>query len=132
MCDRYEPSNKLALAKCKCPRCQSGKMFTHPFYNLNHFSEMHVNCPVCGLRFEIEPGFFWGAMYVSYALTVSMMLVLAGLILWLSNGEAGFWTYVIPIVSCLVGTIPITFRYSRVMMLYFFSPVRFDPNTRKQ
>ncbi|GAB3978960.1 hypothetical protein GCM10028806_43230 [Spirosoma terrae] len=35
---------------------------------------MHENCPVCGLRYEAEPGFFTGAMYVSYALYVATIV----------------------------------------------------------
>ena len=34
------------------------------------FPKMHVNCPVCNYKFEKEPGFYIGAMYVSYALGV--------------------------------------------------------------
>lgn len=32
--------------------------------------EMNATCPVCGHRFEREPGFFQGAMYVSYGLGI--------------------------------------------------------------
>ncbi|OYU95086.1 MAG: DUF983 domain-containing protein [Bacteroidetes bacterium B1(2017)] len=128
MCDKYEPSKGLAILKCKCPQCQSGKLFNFPFYNLNKFTEMDATCKVCGLKYEVEPGFFWGAMYVSYTLTVGIMLILGGLILWLSNGEAGFYGYTIPIISCMILTAPLTYRYSRVLMVYFFSPFRFNPD----
>jgi uncharacterized protein (DUF983 family) len=122
----------MAIAKCKCPQCQSGKMFNYPFWNLGKFSEMDPTCKVCGLKYEIEPGFFWGAMYVSYALTVIMMLVLGGFILWASNGNAGFYGYVIPIVSSLILSSPLTYRFARVLMIYFFSPIRFNPDLAKK
>lgn len=132
MCDSYEPSRILAIAKSKCPQCQSGKLFNYPFYNLKKFMEMDSHCKVCGLKYEVEPGFFWGAMYVSYALTVGLMLVLGGLIFFFSGGKAGFWTYTLPIVGSLVASSPITFRYARVLMLYLFSPVRFNPDLAKK
>ena len=132
MCDKYEASKGLAIIKSKCPQCQSGKMFNYPFYNLKKFMEMDTNCKVCGLKYEVELGFFWGAMYVSYALTVGLMLVIGGLILFLSGGEAGFYTYIIPIVSALILSSPLTFRYARVLMLYFFSPIRFNPDLAKK
>jgi len=94
--------------------------------------EMDTNCKVCGLKYEIEPGFFWGAMYVSYAITVGLMLVLGGSILWLTNGKAGFWTYIIPIISALILTSPITYRYARVLMLHLFSPIEFNPDKVKK
>jgi len=31
---------------------------------------MHDKCPSCGLRFNREPGYFLGAMYVSYGLAL--------------------------------------------------------------
>ncbi|MDZ4666661.1 MAG: DUF983 domain-containing protein [bacterium] len=132
MCDSYEPSRLLSIAKAKCPQCQSGKMFNYPFWSLTKFMEMDTNCKVCGLKYEIEPGFFWGAMYVSYAITVGLMLVLGGSILWLTNGKAGFWTYIIPIISALILTSPITYRYARVLMLHLFSPIEFNPDKVKK
>lgn len=132
MCDKYEPSKTLSILKSKCPQCQSGKMFNYPFYDLKRFMEMDSHCKVCNLKYEIEPGFFWGAMYVSYALTVGLMLVLGGSIFWLSHGKASFWGYIIPIVSSLILSSPLTFRYARVLMLYLFSPVRFNPDLAKK
>lgn len=126
MCDQFEPSKSLSILKCKCPQCQSGKMFTHSVTNLSKFTQMATECPVCGLHFEIEPGFFWGAMYVSYAMTVGIMLVIGGIILGIWGLEAGFWGYIIPIISALLLSSPITYRYSRVLMIYLFSPIRFN------
>ncbi|MBC7384320.1 MAG: DUF983 domain-containing protein [Bacteroidia bacterium] len=88
---------------------------------------METHCPVCDLQFEIEPGFFWGAMYVSYALTVGMMLGIGGAILIISQGQAGFWTYIIPIVGTMVLSSPLTYRFARILLLYFFSPIKFKP-----
>ncbi|MFN4083177.1 MAG: DUF983 domain-containing protein [Bacteroidia bacterium] len=128
MCDKYEPSKLLSVLKSKCPQCQSGKMFKYGAFDLKRFSQMHTNCPVCNLKFEIEPGFFWGAMYVSYAFSVSIMITIGGTILILSHGEADFWTYVIPIISAFLILSPVTYRMARVFMIHFFSPVRFKPN----
>lgn len=127
MCDKYEPSKLLSVLKCKCPQCQSGKMFKYGAYNLKKFSQMHEHCPVCNLKFEIEPGFFWGGMYVSYAFSVAIMLVMGGAILLLSDGKAGFWTYIIPIIGSFIGLSPVSYRMARVFMIHFFSPIRFNP-----
>ena len=35
---------------------------------------MHPQCPVCGLRYHREPGYFLGAMYISYGLAVPLMV----------------------------------------------------------
>ncbi|MCI4443826.1 MAG: DUF983 domain-containing protein, partial [Lentimicrobium sp.] len=56
-----------------CPRCQNESMYLDK--NPLHFSKilkMHENCSHCGLKYQIEPSFFYGAMYVSYGLNVAL------------------------------------------------------------
>lgn len=61
----------LSIAKGKCPCCNEGEVFHKQFQLLPiRFPVMREKCEVCGLRFEKEPGFFYGSMYVSYGLGV--------------------------------------------------------------
>jgi len=39
---------------------------------------MHERCPVCNLRFEREPGYFLGAMYIGYGLALTMIAIFSG------------------------------------------------------
>jgi ABC-2 type transport system ATP-binding protein len=88
---------------------------------------MQAECPTCRLKFEREPGYFLGAIYINYAVTVLCML-------------AGFFildyfldlslTYQI-IVWCTFGVVfPILFyRHSKSLWLsldYIFNPVEED------
>ncbi len=41
---------------------------------------MHERCPVCGLKFEREDGYFLGAMNIGYGLGVGAIAVLAALV----------------------------------------------------
>ncbi len=63
--------------KLKCPRCDKGSLYEHnsllPFSKKTF--EMKKNCPNCGLKYEREVGFFYGAMFVSYALNVAAFTV---------------------------------------------------------
>lgn len=86
--------------------------------------QMHSECPHCRLRFEIEPGFFWGSMYISYAITVGLMLVLGGAVYFIGKNPDS-WVYLTVIISAFVLISPLTYRYSRVLMIYLFSPIRF-------
>ena len=61
-----------AFFQCLCPKCRQGKVFKFPLKKIAKFSATNEFCPQCGLRFEAEPGFFWGAMYVSYGLNVAI------------------------------------------------------------
>ncbi|HZQ22140.1 MAG TPA: DUF983 domain-containing protein [Terriglobales bacterium] len=58
-----------------CPRCRSARIFRSSIYL--GFPRMHPACPVCQLKFHREPGYFLGAMYISYALALIAILVLA-------------------------------------------------------
>ncbi|WP_338092188.1 DUF983 domain-containing protein [Solitalea lacus] len=91
---------------------------------------MHQNCPVCGLRFEIEPGFFWGGMYVSYALNVAQSVTL-GVATYVLLNDPSPWVYLSIIIGAIIFFMPFNFRYGRVLMLHFFSPVRFDESYSK-
>ena len=56
----------------RCPRCLHGKFFeSHPFdfRSLNHVKD---RCPSCNLNYKIEPSFYFGSMYISYALGIAL------------------------------------------------------------
>lgn len=40
---------------------------------------MYERCPVCGLKFEREPGYFLGAMYIGYGLGIGALAALSAL-----------------------------------------------------
>jgi uncharacterized protein (DUF983 family) len=123
--NNFVPGKGLSMLLCKCPQCRSGNMFKYPATDIKRFMQMHEFCPVCKLRFEIEPGFFWGAMYVSYALTTGLMLITCGILLWVFN-DPDLWVYMVCIIAAVFLLLPWTFRFSRMLMLYLFSPVRFN------
>lgn len=71
-------SRAAAILEQRCPVCLDGPMFAGRF-------RMHEACAVCGHRFLREPGFFQGAMYVSYLLALVLFLALAwSATLWLA------------------------------------------------
>ena len=78
----------------KCPRCHHGDMFTNKNpYALRELSHMPLQCPACGQPFVIETGFYWGAMYISYILTVFFSAINV-LVLWFlfGFGQSSFFT----------------------------------------
>ena len=109
----------------KCPRCHQGKVFenNNPFSFKNGLT-MRDSCTACNLKYEREPGFFYGSMYVSYALMSGILIVwfLVDLI-WLNMDAIILMTIVT--VNMLV-FFPIIFRWSRLVWLNFF--FKFDKN----
>ena len=59
---------------CKCPKCGKGKVFKNSIFSTK-FAETNYNCTVCEMSYEPEPGFFYGAMYFSYALIVGFIIM---------------------------------------------------------
>lgn len=107
----------------KCPRCHEGEVFKNrnPYHSLA-FAKMYEHCKHCGQSFDPEPGFYQGAMYVSYALTLGVTLPV-GLILLLVLNASLFWILGILTVILLV-MLPVIFRLSRLVWLNFFIPYR--------
>jgi uncharacterized protein (DUF983 family) len=78
---------------------------------------MHERCPACGLRFEREPGYFVGAMYVSYALSVPIVTGLVLAIWWWM--PAWSWVQVLALATALyLPAVPWVFRTSRVLWIH--------------
>lgn len=114
-----------ALVECRCPQCREAMMFVHPGWKLHKATQMHETCPHCGLKFEIEPGFFWGAMYFSYAFGVAISVIFGVLAWWLFDDPA-IWVYMVVIFTPLFLVSPLSMRYSRVLMLYLFGEVSYN------
>lgn len=101
-------------------------MFTHGPYDLRNFTKVDEHCSHCGVRFEREPRFFDGAMYISYALSVGLFLVSAFIIYTLFHPVSEN-VYLIAIVSEVFLLYPFMFRYSRIIYLYVFGGLKFKP-----
>ncbi|WP_317124717.1 DUF983 domain-containing protein [Marixanthomonas ophiurae] len=85
------------------------------------FSEtlnMHDNCPHCKTKFKIEPSFFYGAMYVSYAVGVAFA-VAAFIISYFFIGLGRLNTFFV-IAGTLFLFFPIILRLSRNIWINFF------------
>ena len=116
-----QTSKSWAMLHTKCPRCRRGNMFADGVYRFGS-NKIHERCPHCNLYFEIEPGYFYAAMYVSYAMNVAEAVGITILTFILSRNTTSPWLYCATIlVGCLV-LAPINFRYSRVFLLYWLSP----------
>ena len=71
-----KPNYYLSIFNMRCPRCRRGKMYkdANPYsrLSLKHIFDMYDNCPVCNQKYDMEPGFWYGTGYVSYALAVAI------------------------------------------------------------
>jgi uncharacterized protein (DUF983 family) len=107
----------------KCPRCQEGDFFVKPAgFRFKDNLKTHENCSNCGLKYMIEPSFFYGAMYVSYAITVAMavaVFVICQLF------DLSLVASLIGILVVLILANPFVMRVSRLLYINMF--IRFKP-----
>lgn len=85
---------------------------------------MNETCPVCNLKFNREPGYFIGAMYVSYGLSIPPVLVLV-MLLW----RLARWSFGAAVIGAFVAYlpfVPLVVRLSRVIWIYIDRAV--DPH----
>lgn len=87
---------------------------------------MNPTCPHCSADFLNEPGFYYGAMFVSYAVTVAVFVAC-----WIALGvlfNPTLTTYMIVVVVASALVAPFNFRFSRLVWLYWFGGHRYDPS----
>jgi uncharacterized protein (DUF983 family) len=114
----HKNSLALNIIREKCPHCGKG----HVFENNTKWCTIPVMkeaCEVCEYKFDREPGYFIGAMYLSYGLAV-----LQGLLTFLIC-HFGFpqmetiWKPVL-IIAVILLFAKKNFKLSRVMYIHIF------------
>ena len=104
-----------ALFSNKCPRCYQGDLFFKPF-TLKTAYKMPTACPNCMQTYEPEPGFYYGAMFLSYIMAgftyLGLCLLLVFGLKW--SVEAAFG---VVLVLAILGNVSL-FRFSRALWLY--------------
>jgi uncharacterized protein (DUF983 family) len=98
-----------AILSQKCPVCFHGSVFLRGI-------TMRDLCPVCGLRFEREQGYWLGALYVAYGLAVPILSVFT-LLLWQFTPWGVSRSFLVAMLVFFPLS-PIVFRYSRVVWMH--------------
>jgi uncharacterized protein (DUF983 family) len=103
-----------AILQQRCPSCLEGRVYAGTL-------RMNERCPACGHRFQREPGYFLGAMYFSYPLSIVVLGAATLLIHW-------FWPQlrldiavtiaVLPLLLC----VPAIVRYARILWMHWDRP----------
>lgn len=121
-------STLYSILTGSCPKCNEESMYVEKNpYKLASLYKMNETCSHCKTQYMIEPSFFYGAMYVSYGLTVAIgvaIFVTLNVIL----GIEVLPTF-IGIVIGIILLMPITARLARNIYINMF--IHFDKNWKK-
>lgn len=123
---------KLSPAlKEKCPRCSKGDLFVY-----NHwlpFSkkpfQMKKYCPECGLKYEKEPGYFYGSMFVSYALNVGLFVICLLLYIYIFKAYYGWEYFAVAYLAATFLLTGVIFRWSR--SLWMAALTKYEPGVKE-
>ena len=108
-----------SIVHLKCPSCHEGNLFS--VSNSYHFKTMLTmpdRCPVCHQDFKIEPGFYSGALWVSYPIVLVLLIPLS-LTLLFQFQISIILALLFPLIM-LFALQPLIMRFSRAIWINFF------------
>ncbi len=115
-------SRLYPVFKNRCPKCHEGKFWptSNPFKLMFiHKGYMNSHCSSCGFVYTVERGFWYGAMYVSYALGVVWFVsAWVAMTVLFPHVEIG-WT-IGAVVAFIILMAPVTYYLSRPIWSIFF------------
>jgi uncharacterized protein (DUF983 family) len=118
------PSKIMSTLQMKCPNCRKGNMFMNQsIFPIKEFMKMFLRCQNCNLKFERELGFWYGTGYVSYAISVGLIFVLAvfyALIVGFTYKNNSIYIFICIMIFMMVILQPWIMRYARVLYVRAF------------
>ena len=117
-----------SISQFKCPKCHNGDLYPTRLSSLQKIFSMNKRCDHCGQDFEIEPGFYWGSMYIAYGLSSGFMLVGFALIFFFFDTTIIQTFFIVGgILAIFYGLI---FRLARAIWINIY--VHYDPKADRQ
>ncbi len=125
---KINPTLFNSIYEMKCPRCREGELFDTTIFSFDKSFEMRERCSECSMNFSPEPGFYYGAMYVSYAIWGGISLVLCSILIlvfdWNLNQSFALLFFVSIIFFVWL------FRISRTLWIH--ANIKYRPNYIKE
>ena len=112
-------SKIYSILRGKCPRCHEGDFFKYTFtMNIFKVNKIEKKCSQCDLKYMIEPAFYFGALYVSYGITVAICIVtfITSKIIF----DLALLSSFIAVFIVLILFIPVNLRLSRILWINMF------------
>ncbi len=107
----------------KCPRCHETDMFYTATFSFSRPFDMKDRCAHCGQDFMPEPGFYYGAMFISYIFMGWFCIGFVALLHWVLDWSINA-SFLALIVVCIVFFVYI-FRLARSIWINI--NVHYDP-----
>jgi hypothetical protein len=119
----------LSIFRLQCPCCHKGEFLESPPRPLFKIIRVREQCTHCPTRFKIEPSFYYGSMYVAYALGVALMLGVT-LIYWVLSDSFSVGTAFLWISGILLIVSPYLNAWSKLIWANLF--FHYQPDLKKK
>ena len=96
----------------------------HP-YRLRAMNRVNNHCNFCGQKLKLEPSFYYGSMYISYAIGVA--IAVAVFVLGMLAGLEGMIHLFVAITAVLIALMPYIGALAKSIWAHLF--IHFDPKT---
>lgn len=108
-------SKSYSIFHLKCPRCHEGETFETKSWSWAKPFDMLQRCPKCDLNYFPEPGYYYGAMFISYIWMAWFCLLFVAFFHWFL-GLSQTWAFGLLIAFTALNFVYI-FRISRLMWI---------------
>ncbi len=75
-------SKAYSIFSFKCPKCHEGDLYETPTFSFRRPFDMPERCSYCAQSYNPEPGFYYGAMFVSYIFTAWFCILFVMFLHW--------------------------------------------------
>tara|TARA_B100000767_G_scaffold268152_1_gene287973 strand:+ start:2444 stop:2833 length:390 start_codon:yes stop_codon:yes gene_type:complete len=118
-----------SIFKLRCPKCLKGQFFESSVYDLKKLGNVLDECPNCKVNYIPEPGFYFGAMYISYALGVGVFVAIWAGANWFFE-EVSVWVQISILTFLIIVLSPLIFALSKIIYANIF--IHFDKKTSER
>ncbi|MEH6537274.1 MAG: DUF983 domain-containing protein [Psychroserpens sp.] len=110
----------ITIAKGKCPKCEKSNIFsTRGNLLLFQIPQIKDTCENCNFKFEREPGFFFGAMFVSYGIAI-VQFVVVFILSFVVIGLSPLYSFFAVVLAAMLFS-TLNFRLSRIIWIHLFT-----------
>jgi uncharacterized protein (DUF983 family) len=127
MSEKTKHSKFYNIVSLKCPRCQQGDLFPTPTFSFRAPFMMPEQCPNCQQSYMPEPGFYYGAMFISYIFMGWFCLFFVMFFHWILDWSISR-SFMLLIAVCALIFVYV-FRLARSIWINLM--VKYDPTATK-
>ncbi len=121
----FKKGSKIySIVKFKCPKCHIGELYPTKVWTFKGWFNMNEKCNNCGQKFVLEPGFFWGAMYIGYIVSSFLIFTFFAIFFFGMDITVGY-AFLLSLVV-IIFLYAYIFRISRAIWINIY--IRYKPD----